>query len=59
MLRWNIERGLIVIPKSIKKERIKANIELFDFELSKDEMSAIDRVNNDQRFCADPDNFNF
>jgi diketogulonate reductase-like aldo/keto reductase len=59
MLRWNIERGLIVIPKSIKKERIKANIELFDFDLSTDEVIAIDGINKDQRFCADPDNFNF
>ncbi|MDR2400739.1 MAG: aldo/keto reductase, partial [Deferribacteraceae bacterium] len=59
MLRWNLERGLIVIPKSIKKERIYENIQLFDFTLAQDEIAEIDGINRDQRFCADPDNFDF
>jgi diketogulonate reductase-like aldo/keto reductase len=59
MLRWNLERGLIVIPKSVKKERIVENIQLFDFTLTQEEMAEIDVINKDQRSCADPDNFDF
>jgi diketogulonate reductase-like aldo/keto reductase len=59
MLRWNLQRGLIVIPKSVKKERIESNIQLFDFELTAEDMAAIDAINKNERFCADPDNFNF
>ncbi len=41
MLKWNIQRGVIVIPKSVRKERIKENFELFDFTLSDEDMSLI------------------
>jgi diketogulonate reductase-like aldo/keto reductase len=41
VLRWLIQRGVIAIPKSVKKERIKENYNIFDFELSVDEMEAI------------------
>jgi diketogulonate reductase-like aldo/keto reductase len=59
MLRWNLEGGLIVIPKSVKRERIIENINVFDFTLSQEEMAQIDGLNKDQRSCADPDNFDF
>lgn len=40
-LRWNIQRGVVVIPKSVHRERIKANIDVFDFELTPEDMSEI------------------
>lgn len=41
VLRWNVQRGVIVIPKSTHKERIKENLNIWDFTLSEEEMSAI------------------
>lgn len=41
ILRWNIQRGVVVIPKSVRHERIVENSEIFDFSLSEDEMSLI------------------
>jgi 2,5-diketo-D-gluconate reductase A len=44
VLRWNIERGIVVIPKSSHEDRISANIDLFGFELNADELAAIDAI---------------
>jgi diketogulonate reductase-like aldo/keto reductase len=41
VLRWLIQRGVVAIPKSVRKERIKENFEIFDFELSREDMEAI------------------
>lgn len=41
MLRWNLQRGVVVIPKSVHKERMEQNLDVFDFELTADEMDAI------------------
>lgn len=41
ILRWNIQRGIVVIPKSVHKARIKENIDVFDFSLSDEEMKQI------------------
>lgn len=41
MLRWNIQRGVVVLPKSVHKERMEQNIDVFDFELSSEDMAAI------------------
>jgi methylglyoxal/glyoxal reductase len=59
ILRWDLQRGLITIPKSIRKERIIENKNIFDFELSPDDMSAIDSMNKNQRAGSDPETFNF
>ena len=41
VLRWLVQRGVIVIPKSVRPERMRENIDIFDFELSDDEMTRI------------------
>ena len=41
ILRWNVQRGVVVIPKSTHVERIKENIDIFDFELNEEEMKQI------------------
>ncbi|PLS14984.1 aldo/keto reductase [Bacillus sp. M6-12] len=59
LLRWHLQNGIVVIPKSITPSRIEENAHLFDFELSLDEMQQIDALNMNERFFADPDNFDF
>ncbi|MDP4108487.1 MAG: aldo/keto reductase [Bacillota bacterium] len=59
VIRWDLQSDVVVIPKSVHKERIKANIDVFDFELSDEDMKTIDRLNQNHRFSADPDNFDF
>jgi diketogulonate reductase-like aldo/keto reductase len=55
MLRWGLQHGRSVIPKSTKPSRIAENINVFDFELSADEMGAIDRLDAGRRGGLDPD----
>ncbi|TGA98837.1 aldo/keto reductase [Sporolactobacillus shoreae] len=59
ILRWHIQDGVVSIPKSTKEHRIIENGNLFDFELSEDEMNAIQALNQDHRTGPDPDNFDF
>ena len=54
MLRWHLQEGRSVIPKSTKPHRIAENFEVFDFELSDDEVAAINDLNTDQRGGPDP-----
>jgi 2,5-diketo-D-gluconate reductase A len=58
-LRWHIQRGDIVFPKSIKRERMIENFEIFDFELTDVDMAAIDALNRDERTGPDPDTNNW
>ncbi len=55
ILRWNLQRGVIVIPKSVKAERIKDNAGLFNFSLSDADMAAINALNQDLRRAYDSD----
>jgi diketogulonate reductase-like aldo/keto reductase len=55
MLRWGIQHGRSVVPKSIKPERIAENIDVFDFELAADEMAAIDGLDTGRRGGPEPD----
>lgn len=57
MLRWNLQRGVIVLPKSVHKERIIANGTLFDFALSDEDMKAVSAMNRNKRLnmSLDPD----
>ena len=59
VLRWDLQKGVITIPKSSKRERILANADIFDFELTMDDMANLDRLDRGQRFGPDPDNFDF
>jgi len=55
MLRWHLQRGRSVIPKSTKPQRIAENIDVFDFELSTEELAAIDALDTGQRGGPEPD----
>jgi 2,5-diketo-D-gluconate reductase A len=58
-LRWHIQRGDIVFPKSVTPSRVAENLEIFDFELGEDEIAEITGLNRDERVGADPDTFNW
>ncbi|GAF04116.1 aldo/keto reductase, partial [Saccharicrinis fermentans] len=59
VIRWNLQKGILTIPKSVKKHRIGDNADVFDFELSQDDMLLIDDLNKNERLGPDPDNFDF
>ena len=59
VLRWNLQKGVITIPKSIHRERIVSNTQIFDFEITAEDMLIIDGLDTNKRVGADPDNFNF
>jgi diketogulonate reductase-like aldo/keto reductase len=59
VLRWHLQQGTIVIPKSVTPERIRSNIDLFGFELSEPQMDAISSLDSDQRMFPDPQNADF
>jgi diketogulonate reductase-like aldo/keto reductase len=59
VLRWDLQKGVITIPKSAKKERIIDNAGLFDFELSNEDMTYLEGLEKGQRFGPDPDTFDF
>lgn len=59
ILRWDIQNQIITIPKSVNHDRILQNADIFDFELSSEELAKIDALNKNARFGADPDNFDF
>ncbi|MET0439475.1 MAG: aldo/keto reductase [Devosia sp.] len=55
MLRWGIQEGRSVIPKSVKADRIAENFDVFDFELTQDQLAAIDALNTNERGGPVPD----
>jgi len=56
MLRWCIERGFIVLPKSVTPERVQANADIFDFQLDDDDLRQLAKLDKDLRTCWDPTN---
>jgi 2,5-diketo-D-gluconate reductase A len=58
ILRWHIQRGNIVFPKSQNPDRLKQNFDIFDFELSDDDVLAIDGIGGENRVGPDPETFN-
>jgi 2,5-diketo-D-gluconate reductase A len=57
-LRWHVQRGDIVFPKSVTPSRIRENFQIFDFELSDDDIAAITALNRHERTGPDPDRWN-
>lgn len=55
ILRWDLQHGVVTIPKSIKEQRIIENADIFDFELSVEDMEKIDGLNQDSRAGSNPD----
>ena len=58
MLRWHLQQGRQVIPKSTKAHRIAENFDVFDFDLTDDELSSIDALDTDQRGGPEPEDVN-
>ena len=54
LIKWGLQHGLIVIPKSSKKERIIENSSVFDFEISEEDMERLDEFNENLRTCWNP-----
>jgi len=59
ILRWDLQHGVVTIPKSTKEHRIVENAALFDFELRPEHMERIDALNRNERVGPDPDHFDF
>lgn len=58
VIRWHLQLGNVVIPKSVTPARIKENLDVFDFELAPDDVAAISGLNRGERTGPDPDTFN-
>lgn len=59
VLRWHLQEGIIIFPKSSQKARLKENLDVFDFELSSDDMAAIKAMDADRRVGTHPDDGNW
>jgi 2,5-diketo-D-gluconate reductase A len=59
VLRWHVELGNVVIPRSVRPERIRSNFELFDFALTDDERATISGLDRGERIGPDPDAFDY
>lgn len=59
ILRWDVQQGVVPIPKSVTPDRIRENLDLFDFTLSEEDMLTIDALNRDERSGAHPDSYRF
>ncbi len=56
MIRWGLQHSIVVIPKSTRDERIRENSQVFDFDISDDDMRSLDSLNEDLRLNWDPTN---
>jgi diketogulonate reductase-like aldo/keto reductase len=59
VLRWHLELGNIVIPKSVTPERIRQNFDVFDFTLDAEDLAAIEKLDRGGRIGPDPDTFDW
>ncbi|NOU94026.1 aldo/keto reductase [Paenibacillus sp. LMG 31456] len=57
ILRWDIQKGVVTIPKSVNEERIQSNADIFDFELTQEDMAQLNALNLDERTGRNPDTF--
>ncbi|ENH97750.1 aldo/keto reductase family oxidoreductase [Gracilibacillus halophilus YIM-C55.5] len=58
ILRWDLQNEVVTIPKSVKQHRIHENADVFDFELSQQEVDQLNQLNKDERVGPDPDEMN-
>jgi 2,5-diketo-D-gluconate reductase A len=58
VLRWHVQLGHVVIPKSVTPSRIAENFQIFDFELEPGDLAAIEGMDRGERTGPDPDTFN-
>ncbi|MGL4772197.1 MAG: aldo/keto reductase [Clostridium sp.] len=59
VLRWDLQMGVVTIPKSVRLTRIEENYKIFDFEISEEDMLKIEQLNTGERVGPDPDNISF
>lgn len=59
ILRWLLQKGIVILPKSVHENRIKENIDLFNFVLENEDVELINQLNQHKRTGPDPDNFDF
>lgn len=59
VLRWDIQKGVVTIPKSVNPKRIAGNADIFDFEISDEDMAKIDRLDKNNHIGPDPNNVSF
>ena len=59
VLRWDLQHGAVTIPKSVRREHIAANADIFDFQLSDEQMRALDALDQHRRNGPDPDHVDF
>ncbi|MEB7720648.1 aldo/keto reductase [Staphylococcus equorum] len=57
IIRWNIEHGVVVIPKSVTPSRIEENLNVFDFQLTSAQIEKLDKLNEDRRIGPDPSKY--
>jgi diketogulonate reductase-like aldo/keto reductase len=59
VLRWDLQKGVVTIPKSIRQDRIISNAGLWNFEISEEDVDKISSLDRGERIGPDPANFNF
>lgn len=59
VLRWDLQHRVVTIPKSVHRDRIVENADIFDFELSEEDMARINALDRSERIGPDPDDFDF
>lgn len=59
ILRWLLQKGIIILPKSVHEDRIRENAAIYDFALTDQDVEAINNLNENKRIGPDPDNFDF
>ena len=59
VLRWDLQHEVVTIPKSIRVDRIVENTQIFDFELSQEDVDSLDALDAGKRVGPDPNNFSF
>lgn len=59
ILRWDLQKGVVTIPKSVHRNRIESNADIFDFELSQEDVAYLDSLDRGERIGPHPDHFDF